>query len=92
MESGCKEDSPECMCPCGCGCQNDPGGADLPFVDFYSLQEIMPGEYGLCASCGAGNHEIPPGDDTIYRLIGIHERILEQLKEVKHQRQIDSEV
>lgn len=75
MESGCSDDSPECICPCGCGCQNDPQGCCLPFTA------------GVCASCTAGQHEVPPEEVIgVDRLIALHESVLDQLRKVKEVR------
>ena len=67
MESGCSQDSPECLCPCGCGCQDDSNGQDLPFSK------------GVCSSCSEGRHEVPPGT-SISHLIALHQSIIAQLE------------
>ena len=88
MESDCNEDSPECYCPCGCGYQNDPNGGSLPFSSGIGKEDIIPrGEVGMCASCTAGVHELPPESViSIDILIAAHESCLRFLKEAKLRR------
>jgi hypothetical protein len=81
MESNCHSNSPECCCPCNCGCQNDEKGMELPFYTKLKGTPIQVGKLGICASCAAGDHEIPPGDcHRLDNLIELHQSVLAQLQ------------
>lgn len=79
MESGCNDNSPECICPCGCGCQNDPNGGDLPFYHCIGGEPIETGEIGYCHSCAHHSHEPPPGNNPDNAIAAL-ESVLAQWK------------
>jgi hypothetical protein len=88
MESSCGDtrDEPECLCPCGCGCQNGPGGMDLPFYDEKGVP-IPTGDFGYCASCQIGMHEIPPqSSEELVQLANRHMDVVRQIKQVANRR------